>query len=146
MSDIQLENQKIEDSVKEIARDLLRENIVDLIIGYSNGTVPLNTMPVFVRNEKDIDKLIWNNLCYMNLAKYLSPRMPQLKDSEGKNLKIGIIAKGCVGRALIQLFLEKQINLNEIKIIGIHCNGIINRKRIEKEIQKLLSTQLKTKN
>ncbi len=135
MLDIRLENQEIENSIKEIARYLLREKKVDIIIGYSNGTVPLSTMPIFVRNEIDIDKLVWNNLCYANLAKYLSPRVLQLKDPDGNNLKVGIVAKGCVGRALIHLIVEKQINLNEIKIIGIHCNGIINRKRIEKEIE-----------
>ena len=54
---IQLENKKIEDSIKEIARDLLKQKIVDVIIGYSKGTVPLNTMPIFIRNEEEIKKV-----------------------------------------------------------------------------------------
>ena len=131
---IETENQEIEKSMREIARNLLKEKKVDVIIGYANGTVPLSSSPIMITKEEDINKLIWNNLCYINLAKYLVPRIPQLVDPEGNNLRVGIVSKGCVGRALIQLSVENQINLDNIKMIGIPCNGIINRKRIEKEI------------
>ncbi|TFG22248.1 MAG: 4Fe-4S ferredoxin [Promethearchaeota archaeon] len=131
---IEEENQKIEKSIRDIARDLLKNKEVDVIIGYTEGTVPLSTSPIIIRDEKDVDKLVWNNFCYINLAKYLAPRMPQLVDPEKGELKVGIVTKGCVGRALIQLAIEKQINLDNVKIIGIPCNGIVNRRRIEKEI------------
>jgi ferredoxin len=128
------ENEDIENSIRETAKNLLKDKKVDVIIGYTKGTVPLSSSPIMIKNEEDIDKLTWNNLCYVNLAKYLVPRIPQLKNAEGGNLKVGIISKGCIGRALIHLAVEKQINLDDIKIIGIPCNGIINRKKIEKEI------------
>ena len=131
---VEAENQNIEKSMRESAKNLLKNNEVDVIIGYSKGTVPLSSSPIIIRKEEDTDKLVWNNLCYVNLAKYLVPLMPQLCDSEGKSLKIGVVSKGCVGRALIHLAVEKQIKLDDIKIIGIPCNGIINRRRIEKEI------------
>ena len=131
---IETENREIENSMRETARTLLKEKTVDVIIGYTNGTVPLSSAPIMIIKEEDVDKLIWNNLCYVNLAKYLVPRIPQLIDPEKGDLKVGIISKGCVGRALIHLSVEKQINLENIKMIGIPCNGIINRKRIEKEI------------
>ena len=131
---IETENREIENSMRETARTLLKEKTVDVIIGYTNGTVPLSSAPIMITKEEDVDKLIWNNLCYVNLAKYLVPRIPQLIDPEKGDLKVGIISKGCVGRALIHLSVEKQINLENIKMIGIPCNGIINRKRIEKEI------------
>lgn len=131
---IEAENMEIEKSMRETAKQLLKNKEVDVVIGYSEGTLPLSSTPIIIRNEEDVDKLIWNNLCYVNLAKYLVPQMPQLCDSEGNSLKIGIVSKGCVGRALIHLAVEKQIDLDNIKIIGIPCNGIINRKRIEKEI------------
>jgi formate dehydrogenase subunit beta len=131
---IETENREIENAMKEIARSLLKEKKVDVIIGYTKGTVPLSSAPIMITKEEDVEKLIWNNLCYINLAKYLVPRIPQLIDPEKGDLKVGIVSKGCVGRALIHLSVEKQINLENIKMIGIPCNGIINRKRIEKEI------------
>ncbi len=131
---IESENKEIEKNLRDIARNLLQEKKVDAILGYSKGTAPLSTSPIIIRHIDEVNKLIWNNLCYMNLAKYLVPRIPQLKSPKGEDLKIGIIAKGCVGRALIHLNVEKQLNLDNIKIIGISCNGIVNRKRIEREI------------
>ncbi|KKK41469.1 MAG: hypothetical protein Lokiarch_42530, partial [Candidatus Lokiarchaeum sp. GC14_75] len=41
---------------------------------------------------------------------------------------------GCVGRAVNHLVVEKQINLENTKMIGFNCNGIINRSRIDLEI------------
>ena len=131
---IETENREIENSMRKTARTLLKEKKVDVIIGYTNGTVPLSSAPIMITKEEDVEKLIWNNLCYVNLANYLVPRIPQLIDPEEGDLKVGIVSKGCVGRALIHLSVEKQINLENIKMIGIPCNGIINRKRIEKEI------------
>ncbi|MFX1477779.1 MAG: 4Fe-4S ferredoxin, partial [Promethearchaeota archaeon] len=131
---IEAENKEIENSIRENAKKLLSEKQVDVIIGYSEGTVPLSSTPIIIRKEEDVDKLVWNNLCYINLARYLAPLMPQLCDSEGKSLKIGIVAKGCVGRAVNLLSVEKQVNLENIKMIGIKCNGNVNRSRIDMEI------------
>ncbi len=131
---IDTENQEIENSIREIAKKLLSENQVDVIIGYAEGTIPLSSTPIFIRKEEDVNKLIWNNLCYINLANYLVPLMPQLCDSEGNALKIGIVAKGCVGRAVNHLAVEKQVDLENVKMIGIRCNGIVNRSKINLEI------------
>jgi len=131
---IETENKEIEASMREEAKKLLSENQVDVVIGYSQGTVPLSSAPIIIRKEENVDKLVWNNLCYINLARYLAPLMPQLCDSEGNPLKIGIVAKGCVGRAINMLAVEKQINLENIKMIGIKCNGNVNRSTIDLEI------------
>ena len=135
LSTIQEQNTKIEQLIRDKALKLLKEDEVDAIIGYSSGTIPFKTCPIIIRSEEDVDKLIWNNFCAMNLAKYLVPLIPTLKDEEGKNLRVGIIAKGCVGRALIHLAAEKQLDLKKIKMIGIPCNGIINRSQLLRELQ-----------
>jgi len=131
---IETDNKEITNSIRENAKKLLSENQVDVIIGYSQGTVPLSSTPIIIRKEEDVDKLIWNNLCYINLARYLAPLMPQLCDSEKKPLRIGIVAKGCVGRAINLLAVEKQVDLDKVKMIGFNCNGIINRSKIDREI------------
>jgi hypothetical protein len=83
--DIETENKEIENSIRENAKKLLSENQVEVVIGYSEGTIPLSSTPIIIRKVKDVDKLIWNNLCYINLARYLVPLMPQLCDSEGNS-------------------------------------------------------------
>ncbi|NHJ21629.1 MAG: hypothetical protein EAX91_11845, partial [Candidatus Lokiarchaeota archaeon] len=127
------ENKEIENSIRELARGLLKEKKVDVIIGYKKGTLPMMSQPIIIDKEEDVDKLLWNNTCYVNLAKYLVPRVAKFVDPEKGNLKVGVVAKGCVGRALIHLASENRINLDEITIIGIPCNGVINRQRIEME-------------
>ncbi|MFX1455588.1 MAG: Coenzyme F420 hydrogenase/dehydrogenase, beta subunit C-terminal domain [Promethearchaeota archaeon] len=131
---IEAENKEIEKGIRENAKKLLSEKTVDVILGYSEGTMPLSSTPIIVRKEEDVDKLTWNNLCYINLARYLAPLMPQLCNAEGNALKIGIVAKGCVGRAVNLLAAEKQVDLENIKMIGINCNGNVNRSRIDLEI------------
>lgn len=134
MVEIQKENRRIEEKMRNVARDLLKEKKVDLIIGYSKGTLPLASAPVFIRNEQEVDKLVWNNSCYVNLAKYLVPNIRENIDGELVDLKVGVISKGCVARSIIHLMVENQIKKENIIIIGINCNGILNRRRIEKEI------------
>jgi len=131
---LETENKDIETNLRETVRALLKEKKVDVIIGYKKGTLPLLSQPIIIDSEEYIDKLIWNNLCYVNLAKYLVPRVPRFVDPEKGNLKVGVVSKGCVGRALIHLASENKINLDEITIIGIPCNGVVNRQRIEMEI------------
>ncbi|MFX1571196.1 MAG: Coenzyme F420 hydrogenase/dehydrogenase, beta subunit C-terminal domain [Promethearchaeota archaeon] len=131
---IETENREIENSIRELAKKLFNEKQVDVIIGYSKGTLPLSSTPIIIRKAEDIDKLVWNNLCYINLARYLAPLMPQLCDTEGNSLRIGIVAKGCVARAINLLAVEKQVNLDNIKMIGFNCNGNINRSKIDMEI------------
>ena len=131
---IEARNQEIEKNMRDIAANLLNEKKVDLIIGYKKGTLPLITQPIIIEKAEDVDKLVWNNFCHVNLAKYLVPRIPKFCDPEKGNLKVGVIAKGCVGRALLLLSSENKINLEEITIIGIPCNGVINRQRIIKNV------------
>ena len=128
------DNQDNENIIKDIARDLLKEKKVDVIIGYKKGTLPLLSQPIIIDKEEDVDKLIWNNTCYTNLAKYLVPRVPKFKDSEKGNLKVGVVSKGCVGRAIFLLASENKINLDEIVIIGFPCNGVINRHKIQTDV------------
>jgi len=119
---LETENKDIETNLREIARGLLKDKKVDVIIGYMEGTLPMLSQPIIIDKEEEVDKLIWNNLCYVNLAKYLVPRVPRFVDSEKGNLTVGVVSKGCVGRALIHLASENKIKLDEIKIIGIPCN------------------------
>ncbi|MFW9770687.1 MAG: 4Fe-4S ferredoxin [Promethearchaeota archaeon] len=144
MENLEETNKEIEELIRDLAKKLLEEKVVDVIIGYTTGTVPLSSSPVVIDKVEEVDKLIWNNLCYINLAKYLVPLMPTFIKSDGQKLKIGIISKGCVGKALIHLAVEHQIDLDDIKIIGIPCNGIINRARIQKEIgeQEIISVSV----
>lgn len=130
---IEADNKEIEAKMRDLAKGLLSEGKVDVVIGYKAGTLPLMSQPITIDKAEDVDKLVWNNSCHVNLAKYLVPRIPKLCGPEG-NKKVGIVAKGCVGRALNLLSSENKLDLKDLIMIGIPCNGVVNRQRILKDV------------
>lgn len=122
--------QELTNKIREVARDLLKQKSVDLIIGFAQGTIPLCSTPCFVRQDDEVDRLIWDSFCENNLSKYLVKR----------SNKIAIVAKGCDTRAVVELIKENQISRDQIVIIGVPCQGMVDRRLVEsalngKEIQ-----------
>jgi formate dehydrogenase subunit beta len=115
----------LETSLREIARKLLEEGQVDVIIGYEKGSLPLQTTPCFIDDADDVDRLVWNESCGNNLAKYLVDR----KD------KAGVVAKGCDARSIVMLVVEKQVERDKVVIIGVPCSGIIDRRKIVETLE-----------
>jgi ferredoxin len=116
-----------EQRIREIARQLLAEKRVDLVIGFERGTLPLRASPVFVREAIHVDRLIWDCFCENNLAKYLLPL---------KNHRVAIVAKGCDSRSIVALMVERQILRDQVTIIGVPCPRMVNRRKIMEEAQR----------
>lgn len=108
------------DKIQEISERLLKEGSVDMIIGFRKGTVPLMNEPCFVKDPSDVKSLVWDSNCGINLANYLT----------GRKEKIGIIAKGCDSRNIVTHIIEKNIDRDQLKVIGVPCKGMIDRHKI----------------
>jgi len=115
----------ISDQIREAARKLLHEKEVELVIGYEQGTLPLRFTPCFIRNEEDVDRLIWNSFCNNNLAQYLVKRKE----------KVAVVAKACDVRAIVELIKENQISRDQVVIIGVPYSGMVDRRRIEADLE-----------
>jgi formate dehydrogenase subunit beta len=109
------------DKIKEISRRLLQEGNVDMVIGFRKGTVPMMNEPCFAKTPEDVDNLVWDSNCGINLANYLTNRKE----------KIGIIAKGCDSRNIVTHIIENKIKRDQLVIIGLPCKGMIDRHKIE---------------
>ncbi|SHF45902.1 Coenzyme F420 hydrogenase/dehydrogenase, beta subunit C terminus [Desulfofundulus australicus DSM 11792] len=107
-------------AIQETAKNLLLNKEVDVVVGFARGSLPLRNTPCFVRQPDDVQKLIWGYGCENNLANYLRKR-PE---------KIAVIAKGCDTRSIVELIKENQIDRNKLVIIGVPCQGMIDRKKI----------------
>jgi formate dehydrogenase (coenzyme F420) beta subunit len=122
------------DKIKEISRRLLKEAKVDMVIGFRKGTVVMMNEPCFVKAAEDIDNLVWDSNCGINLANYLTNRTE----------KIGIIAKGCDSRNIVTHIIENKIKREQVVIIGVPCKGMIDRHKIEAmtegEIKEVIET------
>ena len=124
--------ENIENQLRETVKKLFQDEKVDLVIGYTKGTLPLCSTPVFITDEKDADNLIFDATCSNNLAKYLTKnRRPKTDDRS----KIGIVAKGCDGRSIVQHIVENQIKREEVVVIGVPCEGVIDIKKLEEKIE-----------
>lgn len=114
--------QKITSAIQEEAKRLLDEKKVDLVIGFTKGSLPLRSTPCFIHQPEDAGKLIWDYTCENNLAKYL-------RCLKGK---AAVVAKGCDVRSIVALINENQIKRESIYIIGIPCSGVVDRVKIDR--------------
>jgi formate dehydrogenase subunit beta len=103
------------EKIREIARRLLSEEKVDVVLGYAAGTAPLKNIPYFARTPEEVDNLIWDSFGRINLANFL----PRRED------KIAVIAKGCDARNIVNHIVENQIKREQVYIIGVPCEGMI---------------------
>jgi formate dehydrogenase subunit beta len=117
--------------IKEISERVLKEEKVEMVIGFRKGTVPMMNEPCFVKTPEDVKELVWDSNCGINLANYLTDRKE----------KIGIIAKGCDSRNIVTHIIENKIKREQLFIIGVPCKGMIDKNKItsmfEKEINEV---------
>lgn len=107
-------------NIRKIARGLLENQEVELVIGYERGSLPLRSTPCFARTPADVDRLIWDVTCENNLARFLRNR-------KGRT---GIVVKGCDAGSLVSLIKENQLGRDQVYIIGVPCSGVIDRKKV----------------
>jgi len=122
------------DKIKELARSLLSEGKVDVIIAYGQGSFPFRSIPIFIEKAEDVDKIIFNSFCYHNLAKYI----PQEREK-----KIGIVALGCTARSLSILLQERQIDRENLYIIGVACPGMIDFNKLAPKVNLRLVKEIR---
>ena len=108
------------EKIREISERLLKECKVDLVIGFRQGTLPMMNEPYFAKTPQDLQNLVWDSNCGINLANYLTNRTE----------KIGIIAKGCDSRNIVTHIIENKIKREQLVIIGVPCKGMIDKRKI----------------
>ena len=108
------------DKIRQISKGLLEEKKVDVIIGFKKGTMPMMNEPCVLKSPNDVEKLVWDSHCGINLANYLTDRRE----------KIGIIAKGCDSRNIVTHIIENKIKRDQLFIIGVPCKQMIDKNKI----------------
>jgi formate dehydrogenase (coenzyme F420) beta subunit len=97
-----------------ICKRLIDENQVKVVLGFGQGEIDGNAVPRFFRSSEEMESIKWDKNCTPNLAKYLLEK----KD------KTAIIAKSCDARAVVMYLVEKQIDRDNVYIIGVECVGM----------------------
>ncbi|MCK5347453.1 MAG: 4Fe-4S dicluster domain-containing protein [Candidatus Heimdallarchaeota archaeon] len=114
-------------SIKAIAKKLLTENKVSVIIGFAEGSLPVKPAPVFIEKAEDVEKLIWNEMCNLNLVRLIPTEAP--------TGKIGIILRNCEIKSFVVMVNEHQLKRDDFLIIGVPCQyGKLNTFKLEAEL------------
>jgi len=108
--------------IRQEARRLLESGEVSLVIGFEEGSTPLRATPLFARTPEAADRLCWSPGCVNNLALYLR--------TAAKDAKVAVVAKGCDSRSIVSLLQEKQINRDNVVVIGVACQGMADPDRL----------------
>lgn len=111
--------------LNEYARTLLTDGEVDVVLGYVPGRRVLSATPCQVDSPAQTDRLIFDRTCEYNLANYLH-RL--------RGRKVAIVAKGCDERSIVGLIQEKQLDRENVHIIGAPCRGVVSRHKVERAI------------
>ena len=124
------------DKIRETSERLLKECKVDLVIGFRKGTVAMMNEPYIAKAPEDVQNLVWDSNCGINLANYLT----------GRKENIGIIAKGCDSRNIVTHIIENKIKREQLVIIGVPCKGMIDRCRVASMINGDIKTVIEDEN
>jgi len=117
-----------QDHIREFAAKALADGRVDYFIGWKQGYNGSEAIPAFVKDPAAVDQLVWTPLCHHNLVTFLKRNMP---DPAGA--KIGVCVKGCDSRTLGALLQEKLVDKDKLYVVGVPCDGIVDRRKLEKE-------------
>lgn len=120
-------NNKLTTQIRELAKNLLETEKVEMVIGWEKGSLPYHSTPVFITNPQDAGKLIWDEYCVNNLAAYLL-------DYKSGAQKIALFVKGCDSRGIVRLLQDQQVKRENIYVIGINCPGVKDNFTPEQEI------------
>lgn len=105
--------------LQELARGLLTQGAVKVVIGYEEG--PRGPRPAFVTRPEDAGKLIFDHRCLHNLAVYLNPRRAQIA-ALGRP---AVVVKGCDLKAVAAMVRETQIKREDVVLIAMRCGGVV---------------------
>ena len=107
------------DELQTLARKLLEEKQVAVVIGYGEGR--RGVRPIFVTDAADCERLLFDPRCVHNLAAYLSPRRSHVT-SLGR---AAVVVKACDAKAVAGLIRESQLERDKVVVIGVRCGGVV---------------------
>ncbi|MBI9092006.1 MAG: Coenzyme F420 hydrogenase/dehydrogenase, beta subunit C-terminal domain [Desulfobacterium sp.] len=107
-------------NIRKISSNLLEDGRVDLVLGFKRGTLPMASVPGIARTPEEAQGFVWDTNCRLNLANYITDQKE----------KIGIIAKGCDSRNIVNHIMENKIPRDQVYIIGVPCTGMVDKNRI----------------
>ncbi len=119
------------DELKAAIKAALPE--LDVVIGWQQGYDAAHTVPLFMRSEEDVDKLVWGPFNVNNTASYVNTFIGRAVPVD-KVKKIGVVVKGCDSRSIVEMLQEKLIDRDKIVVFAMPCEGTFDMARVDQEL------------
>ena len=116
--------QKIEQLIKEKARDLLATEQVTRVIAWQKGEMSYDNAPAYFSKAEELDALVYNAFCAANLSKYLIANTK-------KDEKTAVFLKPCDTYSLNQLLKDRRVQREQVLVIGIPCAGMVDINKVK---------------
>ncbi len=100
---------EVQQTIQQTAARLLKDGLVDVVIGYQRGTAPHKSAPVFLRDAEKASCLIWDESCVNNLAVYL----PNALKAE----RVAVVLTPNDVKSVVELQRENQISGERLRVI-----------------------------
>jgi len=98
-------------------RELFEQNEIDVLLGWIFNKTFQDVRPYLFKKDDDLNQVIFDDKCVHNLTNYL----PTITDRYNK---IGIVLKGCDGRALVTQIVEHRIHKSKVIALAVACDGV----------------------
>jgi len=108
-------------AVTALWKHALESKAVDAVLAIKKGKDLYDAQPVLITNAADLKDTAGSLHC----GTLLLPKLVKKYLDGAKNKKIGVTVKGCDVMGFIELAKRKQINLDNIVMIGVNCGGSV---------------------
>jgi formate dehydrogenase subunit beta len=108
-------------AVTALWKHALESRTVDAVFAVRKGIDIYDAQPVLITNPKDLAQTAGSLHC----GTLLLPKLVKKYLDGAANKKIGVTVKGCDVMGFIELAKRKQINLDNVVMIGVNCGGSV---------------------
>ena len=108
-------------AVTALWKHALESKAVDAVFAIRKGKDIYDAQPALITDPKDLAQTAGSLHC----GTLLLPKLVKKYLDGAANKKIGVTVKGCDVMGFIELANRKQINLNNIVMIGVNCGGSV---------------------
>jgi formate dehydrogenase subunit beta len=108
-------------AVTALWKHALESKVVDAVLVVKKGADLYDAQPVLITDAKELAQTAGSLHC----GTLLLPKLVKKYLDGAKDKKIGVTVKGCDVMGFIELAKRKQINLDNVVMIGVNCGGSV---------------------
>jgi len=108
-------------AVTSLWKYALEAKVVDAVLVISKGKDLYDAKPTLITKPEDLAKTAGSLHC----GTLLLPKLIKKYFDGAAKMKIGVTVKGCDAMAFYELAKRKQVNLDNIYMIGVNCGGSV---------------------